>query len=223
MMAVRYAIYFAPEEGTALHRFGRDWLGRDPRSADYGAPLHPDAAPHIAAPRRYGFHATLKAPFRLRDGSGRAELAAALRAFAAARAPFVTAPLELGGLDGFLALRPRAAAALDRLAADCVRDFEAFRAPPDEGEPRRRGGAGLSPRQAENLRRWGYPYVFEDFRFHMTLTGRLDAWERERMLALLGPPLAPVLDEPLAVASVCLFEERPDAPFVLAERFAFGR
>ncbi len=219
----RYAVYFAPEQGTALDRFGWAWLGRMPDSPEHGAPSCPELEPLIAAPRAYGFHATLKPPFRLADGRGRDDLVGALRDFAARRSAFVCAPLDMQPLDGFLALRPSAPASrLDELAADCVRAFEPFRAPPSEDELARRLGAGLTPRQREYLARWGYPFVFEEFRFHMTLTGRLDDGQRQAVEALARPLLQPVLHEPLLVRSVCLFEQEPGAPFLLAERFVFA-
>lgn len=220
----RYAIYFAPEEGSALHRIGWGWLGRRPDSPEAVPPLCAEAADWITAPRRYGFHATLKPPFRLAEGTTREQLVKALAKFAAARTAFVSAPLSLQTLDGFLALRPSAPASrLDQLAADCVREFDSFRAPPPAAEQARRLAAGLTPRQTDNLQSWGYPYVFEDFRFHMTLTGRLDDGPREAARQQLLPVLRPVLDEPLLVASICLFEQTGDSPFIIGDRFAFRR
>lgn len=220
----RYALYFAPEDGTALHRIGWGWLGRRPDSPEPVAPLCAEAAAWIAEPRRYGFHATLKPPFRLAENRTREQLVAALAEFAAARTAFVSSPLSLQPLDGFLALRPRAPASrLDQLAADCVREFDAFRAPAPPEELARRLAAGLTPRQADYLQSWGYPYVFEEFRFHMTLTSRLDDGPREAARQQLLPLLRPVLDEPLLVASLCLFEQAEGMPFVLGDRFAFRR
>ena len=48
----------------------------------------------------------------------------------------------------------------------------------------------VTERQASNLDRWGYPYVFDDFRFHMTLTGPLTADDRGRALAWLKAEFA---------------------------------
>ena len=36
------------------------------------------------------------------------------------------------------------------------------------------GKSGLTDRQEALLTQWGYPYVMEEFRFHITLTGALD-------------------------------------------------
>ncbi len=216
--ARRYAIYFAAEDGSHLARFGRDWLEGDagPRP-DNWADLVRDAS-------LYGFHATLKAPFRLAAGIDAGQLHAALSAFAAARAPFTEPPLVLTELSGFLALCPsRPSAALQALADACVRDFDRFRAPLSPAELARRLAAPLSERQRDLLEQWGYPHVFECFRFHMTLTRALTEDEREPVRALLAQRAAPALAEPLAVASIALFEQSaPGQPFALTRRFAFG-
>jgi putative phosphonate metabolism protein len=228
-MGARSAIYFAPQPGSALEAFGCGWLGR---TLD-GAPLPQPAVPGIDptrlieitnSPRHYGFHGTLKAPFALAAGNGPRELNAAVEAFARGRAAF-DVRLRVGSLGGFIALVPQApSATLDALAADCVEAFDRFRAPLDESEIARRRAAGLTPRQDRNLLRYGYPYVLDDFRFHMTLTERLEPPERDRVLALLAERAAPVCATPLAIDAIAIFEQPArDAPFVLRRRFAFGR
>jgi putative phosphonate metabolism protein len=223
-MAHRYAIYWAPKPGSGLHDFGAAWLGRDPVS---GAELSPpgglDAEMWRAAtadPRLYGFHGTLKPPFRTDDSDG---LLAALDTFAAARSPFDIPPLKLARLARFIALIPSAPApALMTLADDCVRDFDRFRlpAPPDELAKRR--AAGLTPRQDEYLLRWGYPYVLEEFRFHLTLTGKLDTPTGDTVEMLLAPQTAPFCVAPLRIEAVTLFEqETPGAPMRVTRRFRF--
>ena len=232
MTGPRFALYFAPEDETALARFGWSWLGRRPDTdadAPFPAAVAGDArhAPIVAAPRLYGLHATLKPPFHLRDGATRAELVAAMETFCRARRPFETDPLALGAIGEFLALRPRAATgaadAIRALADACVETFDRFRAPAGAEEKRRRIAQGLSPRQQAHLDRWGYPHVFDDFRFHVTLTDRLDQAERERVCACLGPLLAEVHAERVAFHSLCLFEQpRPGARFVLSLRLPFA-
>jgi putative phosphonate metabolism protein len=230
---LRYAVYFAPPADSPLARFGAAWLGRD---ADTGARPVPPSVPGVdpdfaeritAEPRRYGFHATLKPPFALAAGRTEAELLAALRAFAAARQPFAAPLLRLAAIGRFLALVPDGPAPmLHALADDCVRAFDAFRAPPSEEELARRRRARLTPQHEENLRRWGYPYVFESFRFHMTLTGSIaDDRLRETVTVGLRPLVEPFSRAPLAVDAVTLFvEEDGDEPrpFRIAARFPFG-
>ena len=207
IMSPRYALYFLPEPDSALDRLGRVWLDALP-------------AELTAEARVYGFHATLKAPFRLADDTTEDRLRAACAAFAAARAAIVEPPPLLALLDGFLALRPgRDSAAIDSLAADCVREFDGLRAPMSDAERARRLTAALTPRQRQLLENWGYPYVFDQYRFHITLTRRLDAAEQPTVAARLKPLAAEACAEPLAIRSLCLVRQHPGQSFTLLERF----
>jgi hypothetical protein len=173
------------------------------------------------APWRYGLHGTLKAPFRLAPGMDAAALDAAAAALAA-RTPRLTAPgLAPTARMGFAALTPTGPApALDALAVACVEALDRFRAPPSETELARRRSAGLSARQEEHLLRWGYPFVFDEFRFHVTLSGRLRDGEAESMLAVLTPMLAPMLGQTLPVSDICLFgDPGANAGFRLLRRY----
>ena len=229
-MPARYAIYYAPNPGSALDRFGEAWLGRSTRSGAAVPQLSiPDIEPArlhelTAEPRRYGFHGTLKPPFRLRDGSGIAELREAAAAFAASRAPFVLPPPRLAALGRFLALVPSAPSPeLAALAAEAVRALDGFRAPPAEAEIARRRRSGLTKRQEELLAQWGYPYVMDAFRFHLTLTGPLEPADRDRLAAALEPLTADLCRDPIRVDAVCLFEESgPGEPFVIAADLPFA-
>lgn len=162
----------------------------------------------------------MKPPFALADGRSVDELLSAAAAFGRARARFVIERLELRVIDGFIALVPHArSAALDALAADCVRDFDRFRAPADGAELARRRAARLTARQDELLARWGYPYVMEEFRFHLTLTGRLAEPARGAVLRALAPLTAPLCAAPVAVRDIVIFRQ-PDraAPFDVLAR-----
>ena len=229
-MTSRYAIYYAPDAASDLWRFGTGWLGRDPLS---GVALpHPalddlDAdfiATATESPRHYGFHATLKAPFALAEGTYAAHLVHALGDFASHQTPFPAPPLELTRLGDFLALTlsepdERMAA----LAEACTRQFDRFRAPPSEAELEKRRAAGLSARQEELLAKWGYPYVMEAFRFHLSLTGRLSPADLDRTETALRQVVAPLCVAPLPVGSVCLYWQKDrTTPFTLIRRFAFG-
>lgn len=225
----RFALYFAPEDGSALADFGWWWLGRHPNTTE----LRPLPAVGLALSlqndlvadaRRYGFHATLKAPFRLAAGTDEASLRDAVAAFARQRRSFVESPFTLADLHGFLAFRPqRPSPALSGLAGDCVRAFDRFRASLSAEDRQKRLSAPLTDRQKEQLDAWGYPYVFEDFRFHLTLTRRLHEDERAEVRGVLERLSATVLREPVAVRSLCLFEQADqNMPFVLAARHPFG-
>jgi putative phosphonate metabolism protein len=228
-MHPRYAVYFAPHDGSSLWQLGCSWLGRDPqRDCALEHPALPGftcarIADLTAAPRMYGFHATLKPPFALAGGCAPDDLHDALAAFARRRAPFPLPPLEVGMLGGFIALRPAAAStALEALARDCVLELDRWRAPPDPEELARRRAAGLSARQEAMLARYGYPYVLDEFRFHLTLTDRVPAHEAQPLRELLAGHFTDALRESLAVDSICLFvEERPGVPFRLARRHDF--
>ena len=224
-MTARYALYFAPAADHPLWAAGCDWLGRD---AESGA-TKPCGA-HRADPRRYGFHGTLKPPFALRDGVGRSQLLAALSHFADERAPFEMPALAVATLGDFVALRSvdRDATATGRplreLADDCVRLFDEFRRPPSTEEAARRMNAGLDAPRRANVDRWGYAHVFDQWRFHMTLSDSLPDAARAGMLAEATRHFAAALATPLCCDGVALFvEDAPGADFRLARRFEFAR
>lgn len=220
---MRYAIYFTPPEDSLLTRLAASWLGRDPFSGETMTPPSTrslDAAEiafHSAAARRYGFHATLKAPFHLAAAQSEASLVRAVSAFAADAKPFAIPRLVVGQLDGFFALVPEApAAALNKLADDVVRAFDDFRSPLTDSEIERRNPDALSAEEFHNLHRWGYPYVFDAFRFHMTLTGRVAGEEASRVRAALDEVFGDVLAQPVPVEGIALFvEPEARAPFTV--------
>lgn len=210
----RYAIYYAPQTGTALDRFGAELLGYDAFSGEdlpFPGPVldrAPDWRELTSDPRKYGFHATLKAPFALASDCSEAALISACAMFAATpRIIPVITPI-IGSISGFIAVIPSAPPpALIRLAADCVTDLDEFRAPLTEFDRSRRNPAALTHAQREHLDRWGYPYVMEEFRFHMTLTCRLDADRREPVLAMLRDRFAATGLNSLAIDNVTLFRQ----------------
>jgi hypothetical protein len=226
-MAARYAIYFAPERDTRLWAFGTSVLGSDPETGADVPQFVPDGflpdewRALTASPRRYGFHATLKPPFALAAGRSEEELFTALRAFVAQRAPItgLSAAPDAGGSYVMLGLTEKDAR-VHELADACVTDFDAFRARPSDAEKARRMSGGLSEREAAHLERWGYPYVFDTFTFHMTLAGPLPEDRRARALAGLNLTHdKAVKNEGLAIRSVAVFvEPAPGEPFRLALR-----
>ena len=228
---MRYAIYYTPPEDDPLTRIAANWLGRNAFSGEAFPPRPVGSLPaaeiayQTAAARRYGFHATLKAPFQLAEGEDERELTAALDAFCAQMTPFTGPRLVIRRLDGFLALVPEERSVrLDDLARDVVVAFERFRAPLTEAELARRNPDALSPVQLKNLHQWGYPYVFEEFRFHMTLTGRVSDADAPRITRAVEEHFGPVLEEPLEVGSLALFvEPEPGAPFTVCTFHEFGR
>jgi putative phosphonate metabolism protein len=221
----RVGIYYCPDEDDPLFAAGSAWLGRN---AALGAPAARPAFAGIAEvtaePRTYGFHATLKPPMRLAAGRSWRELREAVTDLAGRIAPFALPPLAVADPHGFLALRETEPnAPLQDLADRCVGHLDRFRAPPSEDELARRRRAPLTPAQEAMLTRWGYPYVFASWFFHMTLTRRLTAAEhlvwRPRAEAFFAGALA----ARRMVTDICLFTQAgPGAPFVIAERVALG-
>jgi hypothetical protein len=159
-------------------------------------------------PRKYGFHATLKAPLSLASGKTEAELVAACDAFASTPRRIPVVRPVVGSISGFVAVIPAEPPPdLIRLAADCVSAFETFRAPLTAEDRARRNPSQLTPRQCDHLDRWGYPYVMEEFRFHMTLTGRLDAERREPILTMLRNSFSAIGLDRLAIDRIAVFRQ----------------
>jgi 2'-5' RNA ligase len=197
----RYAIYYAPAARDSLWTFGSSAIGYDAASgARLSFPKHPllrDAPLEAwtAEPRKYGFHATLKPPFALAPGASESALVEAIGDFAGRQAPFAAGALNVAPIGAFVALTPAGPAPeLSRLADACVEAFD----------------------------RWGYPYVFADFRFHMTLSGPLQRGDRQHFAAAMAELYAP-LAHPLVVDAIALFAQ-PEASsaFVLKRRFEFA-
>ena len=201
-MSDRFAIYFAPQRGSLLDQLADAWLKRA------------DVAPLAVSARRYGFHATIKAPMQL--SQDRKELEQALAQFTARRRPVALDALGPRLIDGFLALTTEPQpAALTNFAEEVVTAFEPFRMPLDAAERERRLKAPLTPRQVELVDRYGYPYVLEEFQFHMTLTDRLPGYLRGQMMAYARAWFAAALDQPVALDRLVLFREpTPGANFV---------
>jgi putative phosphonate metabolism protein len=188
----RYAIYFIPSMESDLYRFGRSVLGYDcytGESVAFPADLDVKAADWdklTVEPRRYGFHATLKAPFHLAPSCSEKQLTSAVINFAKLGHQVARTEPDVRALGNFIALVPREqSAVLNALANRCTTIFDAFRAPMTAQERALRAASRLNASQLQNLDRWGYPYVFDDFRFHMTLTGPVPAAARDGVLAAL--------------------------------------
>jgi putative phosphonate metabolism protein len=226
----RYAIYFAAGADNALSRFGAELLGYDAYSGDEVSfpqgPLRvaPDWRDITADPRKYGFHGTLKAPMALAPGKTEAELKAACATFASKPRPIPVIRPVVDAISGFIAVIPgEAVDALQQLAADCVRDFDSFRASLTAEDHARRKPEKLSERQREFLDRWGYPYVMEEFRFHMTLTGRLDAERRGPILEMLRARFAGLKLETIEIDRITLFrQDDPKARFRIIGEWALA-
>lgn len=223
----RYAVYYAPD-GEAWARFCAHWLGWDARRGCDLAHPQIDGLPLpvediTATPRKYGIHGTIKPPFRLVEGAGPAALHHALGQLAASLPPVEMPGLMLTRLGDFLALRPEGPAhALARLSATVVRTLDHFRAPLSPDDMLRRHARQLTPTQMTLLRKWGYPFVMEEFHFHITLTGKMDDTQIAAVEAALAPHLVPLLPRPFRFDTLCLFGEAQDGQFHLLHRYPLG-
>ncbi len=226
MTFTRYAIYFAPPAAADWTKFATSWLGWD---IENGAEVaHPvidgiDVAAVSEVPRKYGLHGTMKPPFRLRTGQSLSALQSACATLAASRAPVAMEGLEIARLGRFLALRPLGhAEQLNALAAACVHELDDFRAATSEAELARRRAANLTRDQEANLIQWGYPYVLASFRFHITLSGRLDKPTLVKVQSALDTHLGPLLPTPFEITDLTLMGEAEDGRFHLIHRYALS-
>jgi len=204
----RYAIYFTAAQDSALDQFGSALLGYDAYSGEdlpFPNGLPSDWHELTQDPRKYGFHATLKAPITLADGKGESRLAAACELFAELARPVPVIHPVVDSISGFIAVIPsEPSAELEVLAAEATKAFDPFRAPLSPEDRARRNPDRLTERQSDYLDRWGYPYIFEEFRFHMTLTGRLPAERREPVVTMLRERFAASGVGPLAIDAISL-------------------
>jgi hypothetical protein len=227
----RYAIYFAPPRGSALWGFGNSWLGRD---VETGEELRRPAIIGLedvdideltSSPRLYGFHATIKPPFRLSNPFDLGDLVKSLEEFAAARKSFecsLAGPSEIGNFIAFAL--GYASAEMDSLASEAVEFFDLYRSPLTDKELRKRRSVSLTSRQEENLQNWGYPYVKEDFRFHMTLTNAVKTVALRSRLkeALSDAAQTAGVIGPTEISGLALYEQPGlGMPFKLLRRFPF--
>ena len=225
---MRVAIYFSPDADDPLTLAAERWVGRNAFTGDDVPVIESPLATAetirdwSAFPRLYGFHATIKAPFRLAEGRTFEQLSDALAMFSAGQTPVVIPELVLGDLGGFSALVPAdQPAALSALERSVVETFEPFRAPMSRDEVAGRS-EGLSDQQKAYLETWGYPHVFDHFRYHMTLTRRLDGDARATARKILTEHFAPFLGKPLTVGSLSLYIQHDGNPFTIAKTHRFG-
>lgn len=216
MNYTRYGLYYTPSPGP-FATAGANWLGWD---IEKGEALGTPDLSLVSHPRKYGFHATLKAPFALADGTTPQELENAVSALCATLSPVLLAGLEVSRLGAFLALTPLGdPSALKALAARCVTDLDRFRAPLTDAERQRKTRSKMTPELRQNLERWGYPHVMEAFRFHMTLTGPLDRSSRQAAAQAAKLHFATCLPTPFPITSLSLTAEAPDGMFHFIRRF----
>lgn len=228
---IRYALYFAPEIGSQWWLAGSQWLGRD--SACARALAQPAIKglskelqhQYTREARRYGFHATLKAPFRLAQGYTVSALEQALSDFCSHQRPVIVPSPQVLWMGSFLSLRPNCECpALDALAMRCVRHFSELSAPLNNTEMARRNSQALSLRQQELMQRWGYPYTEEEYRFHLTLSDAMTYCDDSHTTTLRDAAVKHFqITENMCIKGIALYcEDEPGADFRLLKQYHFG-
>jgi ribose 1,5-bisphosphokinase len=178
--------------------------------------------------RRYGFHATLKAPFHLVEGASEQQLLERVTTFCATQKPIVLAAPYVASHRDFLVLtNDDTKGEVSALAALCVSCFDELRAPLTERELAHRRVDGLTPRQEVLLQRWGYPYTEEQFRFHMTVSGALrdidpDVGACLQRAAMEHFAIAAASDLLVIDALSIVREAAPGTPFLVWKRCGFS-
>ena len=215
-MLERFAIYFTLEPTDPIYLLASIWLGYDLWSGKVvdqsNSPLLDENLTSYSAqtsnPRQYGFHATLKPPFRLKQGESLVELDQALQNFSQQTSAFECEPLSIQQLGQFLSLcPPKPCQKLNKLAEQCVKTFDRFRAPLNQVEIKKRKPEQLSEPQKKYLEQWGYPFVCDEFQFHMTLSDKLRNPELEEISNYLKNRFSTVLGKPLVINQLCLCQQ----------------
>jgi hypothetical protein len=228
---MRYAICFTPPMGDPLSAAAASWLGRSVYSGEavelpsIAGLAVSEMAFYTAVPRRFGFHAMIMAPFRLKPDMDEAQLLKAMMLFTSGETPFQIERLEVARLSQCWGLMPEVPSqSMHLLAARVLQALDRFRAPLSEDDIERADPDRLTAPQFTNLHRWGDPHVMDEYRFHMPLTGPLNADVGRRVEAPLRGLFEPLLTEPLLIGSLALFiEHEPGAPMRVHSQHPLGK
>jgi len=179
----RVAIYFLPKKNSSLENFGKNLLGRDinkkkkislTRRQKYfinrGFTYFDELKDYCEQPAKYGFHATLKAPFRLKRNVKTKNFYDVISHIAAQHSRFKIKGLKIVYSKKFTFITSRKPnKLLINLENDLVKHLDTFRAELNKTEIKKRIPDSLTFKQNKYLKEWGYPFVFDQFKFHMTL------------------------------------------------------
>jgi len=217
----RYAIYYIPD--LPLFQIGSDWLGWNSITGQETL-LSADHRRITDRPRKYGFHATVKPPFSLASNSTQGDLQDAFQTFCATVSPATGSTLKISRLGRFLAMTQDVQSnEVTELAASTVSHFDKFRAPLSDQDIAKRRQRRLTPQQDALMLRWGYPYVMQEFKFHMTLTGPLQNDEIDAIEHDANTRFQEFLGQPLKIASLALLGEDSDSGrFHVVDKLSLG-
>ena len=217
----RYAIYYIPD--LPLFQIGSDWLGWNSITGQETT-LSANHRRITDRPRKYGFHATVKPPFSLASNSTQGDLQDAFQTFCATVSPATGGTLKISRLGRFLAMTQDVQSnEVTELAASTVSHFDKFRAPLSDQDMEKRRQRRLTPQQDALIVRWGYPYVMQEFKFHMTLTGPLQNDEIDAIEHDANTRFREFLGQPLKIASLALLGEDSDSGrFHVVDKLSLG-
>ena len=217
----RYAIYYIPD--LPLFQISSDWLGWNSITGQETL-LSADHRHITDRPRKYGFHATMKPPFSLASHATQGELQEAFHAFCATVSPAIGGTLKISRLGWFLAMTQDVQSnEVTELAESTVSHFDKFRAPLSDNDIEKRRRRRLTPQQDALMLRWGYPYVMQEYKFHMTLTGPLAHDTIDDIERRANSMFHDFLDQPLNINSLALMgEEEGSGRFLVIEKLSLG-
>lgn len=216
MLFNRYGIYMTPK-AEPLAGLGASWLGwslENGSSVPHPSELETTLREITQTPRKYGFHGTIKPPFHLAEHTSYDALFDAAITLCEGLSPVSVKGFQIKQIGHFLALTPCGdLSPLANLAAEVLQGLDQFRAPPSEDELNRRRKTVLTPLQETNLKNWGYPYVLEEFNFHITLTGHIADSEATHLAEVAQAHFGSELDQTIAIQSLVLVGEAGDGRF----------
>lgn len=205
---MRAAIYFTPDKNNPLISHAAQWLGWDAFRAKPVSCLIKRDERWVVAPSHYGFHATMKAPFHLHESTRLQDIDEALAIFCSKTPAILLPALKITKISNFFALVPEQQTdELLEVASKTVRFFEAFRAALTEQDIKKRNPHLLDEQQYQYLMDYGYPHIFERFRFHMTLTGAIPLTEQDKVEAILNDYFQKFLSAPFSLNGLGIFVE----------------
>lgn len=220
---MRIALYWTPKHSTPLARAAADWLKEEVKIP---CVTSEEAGRLVAAPNHYGFHATIKPPFKLRSRYVLEDVEREVALFVSEKQnkPFLLPCLEVARIGTFFCLRPKGESGqLKDFSAATVKRFDCFRKPAEEDEITRRRATGLTVHQDKLLLEWGYPFVLDQFRFHLTLTGNVQNPDHFQPLKQeLLKRFTPSLQLPCSFDALSIFIQHGNQPFFEYSRWDLG-
>lgn len=215
---MRVAIYYSPGSCSPLLQVAEQWF----EMKTTGTMSESETADMLKDPKRYGFHATIKPPFKLKDQYSIGDVEQQMQRFCQHTSSFITPHMEVAKIGRFFCIKPvEESWEINSLASSVVQRFDNFREPAREKDLERRRLTGLNFRQDELLIEWGYPYVLSEFIFHMTLTGKItDERQNKSLREELKKRFSQALSEPLNIDSLSMYTQEGSADFIEHKRFS---